>query len=30
MKFHATKNNIKVKVFKDDGELLGDYSFNKR
>lgn len=30
MKFHATKNNIKVKVFKDDGELLGDYTFNKK
>ena len=30
MKFHATKNNLKVKVYKDDGEVLGDYSYNKK
>jgi len=30
MKFHATPSNIKVKVLKDDGEVLGDYSYNKK
>lgn len=30
MKFHATPSNIKVKVLKDDGEVLGDYSCNKK
>lgn len=30
MKLHATANNIKVEVHKDDGELLGNYTFNKK
>ena len=30
MKFHATPSNIKVKVLKDDGEVLGDYSYNPK
>lgn len=30
MKLHASANTMKVRVYKDDGEILGDYSYNKK